>query len=465
VLTTPFLVQFRDWLVSRSEALVSRSIVNATGAGILEGGRITQADLASLTLPEPGRSPADRVAAAWRESSIRNLGAGPRLEEALAARDNRQIPMDKWLEFGGDTASAEQIVASLAPAWRTAPVVTAQPAAVFWEAGSSATFTAAATGGPLPGVQWQQSADGGSQWTDIAGATASTYVMTMTASDSGRQFRAVFTNRSGSVTTSAAPITAAIGGVIYDFNADGKPDILWRHPTSGANIVWYMRGVERSGVAALDAVPDPAWRLAGAGDFTGNGKPDLLWRYSVTGDIAVWHMDGKLRTSQSIPGTEPDPGWTIVGTGDFNGDGRSDILWRHSVSGANRIWLMEGTSLCAVGRLDPDPDPSWTIVGTADFNGDGKPGILWRNVATGANRVWYMDGVRRLGIAALDAEPDLAWTIVGAGDFNGDGAPDILWRNSVSGAMVVWYMDGVRRTGVAPVAPVNAAVEERVKKS
>lgn len=43
--------------------------------------------------------------------------------------------------------------------------------------GSSATFTASATGGPLT-YQWQQSADGGVTWTNRSGATSSTLTLT-----------------------------------------------------------------------------------------------------------------------------------------------------------------------------------------------------------------------------------------------------------------------------------------------
>src|SRR5262245_8545040 len=49
-LTAPRFLHFRDWLVSRSHTASAR-IVNATGRGILRGGRIEQTSLASLALP------------------------------------------------------------------------------------------------------------------------------------------------------------------------------------------------------------------------------------------------------------------------------------------------------------------------------------------------------------------------------------------------------------------------------
>jgi hypothetical protein len=57
-------------------------------------------------------------------------------------------------------------------------------------------------------VQWQQSTDGGSTWSDISGATSTTYTTTnVLASDNGDRFRAVFTNVAGSATTNPATLS------------------------------------------------------------------------------------------------------------------------------------------------------------------------------------------------------------------------------------------------------------------
>jgi 6-hydroxymethylpterin diphosphokinase MptE-like protein/VCBS repeat protein len=454
VLTTPLLVQFRDWLVSRSEALDQRRILNATGAGILHGGRITQIDLASLPLTGPDLDLAVRLAAVWRESSTQSLRAWPNLEDAIGRADRDIFPMKPWLDFAGDSASRDEITACIERTWRTPPVITVPPANAFWEPGCTVSFTAAASGGPTPAVQWQVSTDGGSSWADIIDATAPTCAATIDAADAGKQFRAVFTNSGGSATTPAASITAAISGLVHDFNGDGKPDILWRHPTTGANVVWCMRGVARTGLDVFPLVADLAWVLGGACDFNGDGKPDILWRHSVSGENVLWHMDGATLASHSVLPLEADLAWTIVGVGDFNGDGKPDILWRNIVTGANRVWYMDGSSRTGLSELIAEADLAWAIVGTGDFSGDGKPDILWRNIVTGANRIWYMNGSSRTGLGRLDPEADLAWTVVGVGDFNGDGQPDILWRNTMTGSDIVWYMDGVVRTGSAALDAV-----------
>ena len=89
-----------------------------------------------------------------------------------------------------------------------APVVTTNPSSsVLVDLGGNATFTAAASGSPTPTVQWEVSTDGGTTFTDISGATSTTYSFTPTVADSGNEYRAVFTNSLGSATTSAATLT------------------------------------------------------------------------------------------------------------------------------------------------------------------------------------------------------------------------------------------------------------------
>jgi hypothetical protein len=96
--------------------------------------------------------------------------------------------------------------------WKLAPngqpLVTAEPTSQSAPETRDASFTAGANGRPLPTVQWQQSTDGGSTWTDISGATSGTYTLTNAlASENGFEFRAVFTNAAGSATTNAATLT------------------------------------------------------------------------------------------------------------------------------------------------------------------------------------------------------------------------------------------------------------------
>jgi glucose/arabinose dehydrogenase len=95
----------------------------------------------------------------------------------------------------------------------SAPTITAHPANVTVQPGTTATFSVQASGTPPLRYQWQR---GGA---DITGATSSSYSITPTPGDSGARFRVRVTNDIGSVFSNEAvltvsqnqPPTAAIG--------------------------------------------------------------------------------------------------------------------------------------------------------------------------------------------------------------------------------------------------------------
>ncbi len=87
------------------------------------------------------------------------------------------------------------------------PVITTQPTNQSAQGDQDATFTAEASGNPTPSVQWQLSTDGGGSWSNIAGATSTSYTYMVNANDNGYEYRAVFTNVVGSIPTSAATLT------------------------------------------------------------------------------------------------------------------------------------------------------------------------------------------------------------------------------------------------------------------
>jgi hypothetical protein len=92
-----------------------------------------------------------------------------------------------------------------------APKVTTNPAAKTVTAGESATFTVAASGVPAPTVQWQVSTNGGvtfaNDTTDAGNTTGTLTVAATTTALSGREYRAVFKNASGSATSTEAALT------------------------------------------------------------------------------------------------------------------------------------------------------------------------------------------------------------------------------------------------------------------
>ncbi|MGH9090858.1 MAG: Ig-like domain repeat protein, partial [Acidimicrobiales bacterium] len=91
------------------------------------------------------------------------------------------------------------------------PTITTQPASQAINVGQAAAFTAAASG-TSPSVQWQVSSDGGGNWSTVPGATSGTLSFSALGTDSGNQYRAVFTNSVGSATSNAATLTVTTAG-------------------------------------------------------------------------------------------------------------------------------------------------------------------------------------------------------------------------------------------------------------
>jgi hypothetical protein len=95
---------------------------------------------------------------------------------------------------------------------QVAPFILTQPISQTLKAGQTVSLRAAAGGIPAPTVQWQVSTNGGVSFSDIAGANSPTLVLVPTlVSQTGSQYRAVFTNAAGTAASNAASLTVAHG--------------------------------------------------------------------------------------------------------------------------------------------------------------------------------------------------------------------------------------------------------------
>jgi hypothetical protein len=185
---------------------------------------------------------------------------------------------------------------------------------------------------------------------------------------------------------------------LADFNKDGHVDVLWHHQRTGDLYVWYMNGTTAAsgGYLTPSRFADVNWQIRGVADFNADGRPDLLWHHQKTGDLYVWLMSGLVNTAGSYltPSRFADTRWQIRDVADFNGDARPDLLWHHQTAGDLYVWLMNGTVTAGGSYLTPSrfADTRWKIVKVADFNGDGKVDVLWHHQATGELYVWYLNG-------------------------------------------------------------------------
>lgn len=130
------------------------------------------------------------------------------------------------------------------------PALSTQPASQSIVLGQSATFSAQATGSPAPTVAWQQSTNGGTSWSPVAGATSTT--LTVTPSSTGViSYEAVFTNSAGAATSAAATLTVT---------ATQVPPSVTQQPLSQTGV----SGQSTTFVAAASGSPTPSvsWQVS-----------------------------------------------------------------------------------------------------------------------------------------------------------------------------------------------------------
>lgn len=131
-----------------------------------------------------------------------------------------------------------------------APVIGQHPVATTVTAGDTATFTARATGYPAPTVRWQASIDGGTRYTDVAGATAETLSFTSSQPQNGTLYRAVFSNGASgtNATTTPAELTVGTAPIV----------------TSAASAGFTVNGKAQTFTLTTSGTPAAAFTLNGA---------------------------------------------------------------------------------------------------------------------------------------------------------------------------------------------------------
>jgi Regulator of chromosome condensation (RCC1) repeat/Immunoglobulin I-set domain len=132
------------------------------------------------------------------------------------------------------------------------PAVTKQPVSMTVNEGQSAVFEATASGFPVPTVQWQISTDGEATWNTVEGATSTQLaIASASVAEDGQQYRAVFTNAAGSVTSQTVTLTVhalpvvtqqpagatiEVGeSAVFEATASGfpAPSVQWEISTDG----------------------------------------------------------------------------------------------------------------------------------------------------------------------------------------------------------------------------------------
>ena len=233
----------------------------------------------------------------------------------------------------------------------------------------------------------------------------------------------------GYVTTSGWDIPA-----IFDFDGDGKADILWRDPSNDKFFMSFMDGLSKT---SEGFVTISTWDVLGVADFDGDGKGDILWR-DASDYIFMSLMDGRTKTDEGFITIST---WDVLGLADFDGDGKADLLRRDPSTNSLYIRFMDGKATTGEGYVTTS---AWDVLATADFDGDGKADILWRDPSTTKIYMSFMDGTTKSSEGYVTMS---SWDVLSVSDFNGDGKADILWRAATTNNVYMSLMDGLSKTG------------------
>jgi hypothetical protein len=112
--TAPHLLSFRDWLIEQSLTAKER-VINATGGGILHGGRVQQATLDEALAPAARVPQLHATVQACHADAVARSQDAQRVCSLLRSGRTRPetLPIDRWRAFAVDTVTREEIFQAL----------------------------------------------------------------------------------------------------------------------------------------------------------------------------------------------------------------------------------------------------------------------------------------------------------------------------------------------------------------
>ncbi len=285
--------------------------------------------------------------------------------------------------------------------------VTTNPVSQVVSAGNPVTFVASGAGTPSPTVQWQVSTDAGTTFSNVAGATSTTLTFNTTAAENGDEYRAVFTNSSGTATTAPATLTvnttpgalvvSATNGVFPQFNLSGSDDQFFTLSTGNivgadpfANTVSLYNGETGALISVLDGASTVT--LLTNGNFVATGTGSATWGSGITG------VSGTVSAANSFvfPGGQPgaipitpltngnyvvdDPYWDVGAGGVAWGNGTTGTTG--TASAANCLIGSNAYDRVGTGGVTALANGNYVVSSPDWSNLEGA--VTWGNGTTGS---------------------------------------------------------------------------------
>ena len=242
------------------------------------------------------------------------------------------------------------------------PSVTKQPVSKTVTAGEGASFTAEASGNPVPTVQWDVS-EGGGAFKAVSGATSDTLSIASTSvSESGNKYEAVFTNSQGEATSNPATLTV---------NAA---------PCSASP------SVETQPANQTVTAPAAATFTVKEGTVPANcSAATVQWQVSTNKGSTWGNVSGAISATLQINPTS---------TTESGNEYRAVLTNAHGATNSNPATLTVNAPACSAAPSITEQPESQTVTapGTATFKAAGStpancsaPSVQWYSEAPGAS--------------------------------------------------------------------------------
>lgn len=292
---------------------------------------------------------------------------------------------------GTGTFSAPDTGYRVVPA--SAPVFVVQPVSATVDLGSTATWTAEASGNPVPTLQWQTSTDGGTTWTPLAesadaiGVTSTRLTLAnIPVAADGLRIRCLATNEFGAVASSVATLTVNLEAhvpVIIEppvavTVSEGESATLSVVATGIAPLSYQWRrntvAINGANAATLEL---PALALTDGGSYdvvvtnaagSTTSPPALVTVLGTAFIDRPTRLASSLNTNYTVKVTTSGP-WVVTGLPDWlqaipaSGTGSASILFVHqaNTTGAiRRATIHINDAPHTVTQLEDDGLNTWT---------------------------------------------------------------------------------------------------------
>jgi PKD repeat protein len=321
----------------------------------------------------------------------------------------------------------------------TAAAFSSQPSNQNVVSGNSATFSATASGTPVPTYQWQNSVDGGANWNNVTAATGSTYTFTTASNQNGWQYRCVASNGCGSPAYSTAAILSVCTPPVVNTNPANQnatagqsatftvtasgvpaPSYQWQNSTDGGTTFsdvpgataatytfttasnqngWYYRCVASNGCAspavsssALLSVCTPAAITANPSNQNVTAGQSASFTASATGDgvLYLWQYSSDGGGNWNDIATANAATYSFTTASNQNG-------WQYrcratAVCGGPAYSAAAILSVCTPAAITANPSSQSVTEGqsatfTASASGTPSPAYQWQN-STDGGTIW-----------------------------------------------------------------------------